>query len=338
MGKKSSPSVVILAIESSCDDTSIAVLRDGEVLSNIVSSQIAHKDLGGVIPELASRKHLEKIDYVMDAALSESGLSLKDLTAIGVTAGPGLLGSLLVGLSYAKGLSLQLDIPLVEVNHMHAHILAHFIDDPKPSFPFLCLTVSGGHTQIVKISSVSEMEILGETRDDAAGEAFDKIGKMLGLDYPSGPQVDKLAQEGQAIYDFPISNIPAYDYSFSGLKTAVKYFLRDEIKKDKSFIAKHLKDICASVQAIIVKTLMQKLISASEDSGILEVGIAGGVSANSGLRQALKVTAVERSWNAYIPQISYTTDNAAMVAISAYYKYLGSQYADLSLTPFTRGF
>ncbi len=328
----------ILAIESSCDDTSVAILKDRKLLSNIVSSQWNHKDLGGVIPELASRKHLEQIDVVMEAALAKANISLEEVSAIAVTAGPGLLGSLLVGVSYAKGLALRQSIPLIQVNHMHAHILAHFIDEPYPAFPFICLTVSGGHTQIVRLESPFEMELIGQTRDDAAGEAFDKIGKMLGLEYPSGAIIDRLAQEGKPRFDFPIADIPNLDFSFSGLKTAVKYFLRAEVKKDADFIQKNKADICASVQDVIVKTLMQKLILAAERENIKEIGIAGGVSANSGLRKALEETAQLRGWKAYIPQISYTTDNAAMIAISAFFKFQNSDFSDLDLKPFTRGF
>ena len=331
-------SVIILAIETSCDDTSIALMCDGKILSNIVSSQLAHKDLGGVIPEIASRKHLEQIDFVMTQALTEGRVDLHDIQAIAVTTGPGLLGSLLVGLSFAKGLAIRLQVPLIEVNHMHAHILAHFIDNPVPKFPFLCLTVSGGHTQIVRVMSPSVMEILGQTRDDAAGEAFDKIGKMLGLDYPAGPQIDKLAQKGKIIYDFPIADVPDYDYSFSGLKTAVKYFLKDQLKADENFIRHHIPDICASVQATIVKTLMLKLIKASEDTGITELGIGGGVSANRSLRQAIIDYADNNNCQAYIPQIAYTTDNAAMIAMVGHFKYLNQDFADLTLNAYARGF
>lgn len=327
----------LLAIESSCDDTSVSIIKDAEILSNVVSSQIDHTKYGGVIPELASRKHLNNINIVVKEALGKSKIKTEDIDAIAVTRGPGLLGSLLVGLSFAKGLALNLNKPLIEIHHMQAHILAHFIDEPRPEFPFLCLTVSGGHTQIVQVDDYFDMKILGETRDDAAGEAFDKVGKMIGLDYPAGPIIDKLAQDLVPTLTFPIADVPDLDFSFSGLKTAVLYFLRKEIARDPNYIQTNLSNICASVQHNIVATLTQKLIKASHATGITRIGIAGGVSANSGLRHKLSELSVSENWQVYRPAIKYTTDNAAMIAIAGHYKYLAGDFASIDMIPFAKG-
>lgn len=327
---------LILAIESSCDDTSAAVIDNGQVLSNVTARQVVHGKYGGVVPELASRQHQIHIMPVVEQALDNAGKNLLELDAIGYTRGPGLMGSLLVGSSFAKGLSLSLDIPLVEVHHMQAHVLAHFIEDPKPSFPFLCLTVSGGHTQIVRIDSPLKMTVLGKTLDDAAGEAFDKTGKMLGLPYPAGPVIDKLAREGKPRFTFSKPRIEALDFSFSGLKTSIRYFLRDQVKENPDFIEQNLADICASVQKTIVDVLMDKMIKAAEATGITEMAIAGGVSANSGLRETFEAVAAERGWNTYVPAFEYCTDNAGMIAMAAHFNYLDGQIGDLAATPVTR--
>jgi len=326
-------SPLILAIESSCDDTSAAIIREGEVLSNLVASQSVHKHYGGVVPELASRTHHQQIVPVVDASLKESGVKKEQLDAIAFTQGPGLLGSLLVGCSFAKGLALSLDIPLISVNHMEAHVLAHFVEEPRPTFPFLCLTVSGGHTQIVKVNNPLDMIVIGETRDDAAGEAFDKVGKYLGLEYPAGPIIDRLAQDGDPIYYFSKPKIEGLGFSFSGLKTGVLYFLRDQIKKDPDFIQNNLNDICASVQDTIVAILMDKLESASVQEGISEIGIAGGVSANSVLRRALTNRSESLGWHTYVPSIKYCTDNAGMIAMAAHYKYEQGLFSDQTVSP-----
>lgn len=327
----------ILAIESSCDDTSAAVLRDGVVLSNIISSQAIHAQYGGIVPEVASRMHQENISLVVDAALKKAAVSLNDLNAIACTAGPGLMGSLTVGLSFAKAMALSLNIPFISVNHMRAHVLSHFIDEPRPSFPFLCLTVSGGHTQIVLVRSYHDMEVLGQTMDDAAGEAFDKAGKMLGLPYPAGPLIDKLAREGQPVYPFPIPQISGLDFSFSGLKTAILYFLRDESRKDPDFIKKNLNNICASVQHTIVEILSRKMEYAYQLHGITEIGIAGGVAANSGLRNKLTALGDVYGWNLYFPAMQYCTDNAGMIAMAGYFQYLNGAFSPLDTSPFVRG-
>ncbi|MBN9484327.1 MAG: tRNA (adenosine(37)-N6)-threonylcarbamoyltransferase complex transferase subunit TsaD [Bacteroidetes bacterium] len=330
-------SINILAIESSCDDTSAAVLKDGVVLSNLVATQKVHELYGGVVPEMASRAHMQNIIPVVDVALKQAGVDKKDINAVAFTQAPGLIGSLLVGACFAKSYAQALNIPLISVHHMQAHVLAHFIEDPKPQFPFLCLTVSGGHTQVVLCRSHLDMEVLGETIDDAAGEAFDKVAKMLGLPYPGGPMVDKLAKEGNPhAFQFPLSDMKGYDFSFSGLKTAVLYFLQNERKKDPDFAEKNMKDICASVQHTIIKMLLNKLKKAAKELGINQVGIAGGVSANSGLRQALTDTGKEMGWDVYIPKFEYCTDNAAMIGITGYYKYLKSDFADLSISPTAR--
>ncbi len=323
----------ILAIESSCDDTGAAIFHGSQLLSNLTANQKVHEQYGGVVPELASRKHEEHIIPVVDQALAQAGIDVTQLDAIAFTVGPGLLGSLLVGCSFAKTLAMSLDIPLITVNHMEAHIMAHFIEDPKPQFPFLCLTVSGGHTQLIIVHDFHEMEILGETRDDAAGEAFDKIGKYLGLSYPAGPIIDKLAKEGKPKYKFPKPNLKGYEFSYSGLKTAVLYFLRDQKKLNPDFIQDNLSDVCCSVQSVIVQSLMDKVIKASNEYGINRITIAGGVSANSGLRKALENHTDEKEWDTYIPKIDYCTDNAAMIGIAAYYKYLKEDFATLDITP-----
>lgn len=329
-------SVTILAIESSCDDTSIAIIKDDAILVNKVASQAIHEKYGGIVPEVASRQHLVNIVPLLDQALTESELGMSDLDAIACTRGPGLLGSLLVGVSFAKSLALSMDIPLIEVNHMQAHVLAHFIDDPVPEFPFLCLTVSGGHTQIVLIKDHLDMEVLGQTRDDAAGEAYDKSGKMLGLPYPAGPLVDKHAKKGKPIYPFPEPNIPGLDFSFSGLKTAIKYFLRDSLKENPKFIEENLNDICASIQSRINTILVNKIKAAASQTGITQISIAGGVSANSGLRSLMTNTAAEMGWDLYIPQFQYCTDNAGMIAKVASYKFANGDFASLEIRPEAR--
>lgn len=327
----------ILAIESSCDDTSAAVIQDGVVLSNLIATQKVHEQYGGVVPEMASRAHMQKIVPVVDVALKNAGIDKKDIHAVAFTQAPGLIGSLLVGACFAKSFAQALNVPLIDVHHMQAHVLAHFIEDPKPEFPFLCLTVSGGHTQIVLCRSHLDMEVLGETIDDAAGEAFDKVAKMLGLPYPGGPMVDKLAKEGNPTkFSFPLSDMKDYDFSFSGLKTAVLYFLQNEKKKDPDFVANNLNDICASVQHTIITMLLKKLKKAAKELKINHVGIAGGVSANSGLRTALTETGAQLGWQVYIPKFEYCTDNAAMIGITGYYKYLQGKFADLSVSPTAR--
>lgn len=322
----------ILAIESSCDDTSASVICDGKVLSNIVSVQTAHAEYGGVVPELASREHQLHIVPVVDTALKEANIDKSMLNAIAFTKGPGLLGSLIVGVTFAKSLALSLDIPMVDVHHMHAHVLAHFAEEPYPKFPFLCLTVSGGHTQIIKVNAPLDMEILGQTIDDAAGEAFDKAGKMLGLPYPAGPLVDKHAQKGEAIYPFSRSKVGDLNFSFSGLKTSILYFLRDQIKKQPDFVTKELNNICASVQAAVIDMLMIKIERAAKQTGIKEIAIAGGVSANSGLRAAITSRASDLGWEAYIPAFQYCRDNAAMIGIAGYFKYLKGEFVDQNVT------
>lgn len=326
----------LLAIESSCDDTSAAVMRDGQLLSNITATQKVHEQYGGVVPEVASRAHQVHIVPVVTAALKEAGLEASDLDGIAFTRGPGLMGSLLVGVSFVKGLALAHALKLLEVNHIQAHVLAHFIDDPKPQFPFLCLTVSGGHTQIVIVRNYLDMEIIGTTIDDAAGEAFDKTGKLLGLDYPAGPIIDRLAKEGEARFSFNKPQIEGLDFSFSGLKTSILYFLKKELKSNANFIKENLKDLCASVQQCIVEILIEKIELAARNTGIKEIAIAGGVSANSGLREALSQKALEQDWNTYIPKIAYCTDNAAMIAMTGHYKWEQGQFTNQSVTPLAR--
>lgn len=327
----------LLAIESSCDDTSAAVICDGRMLSNIIASQAIHAQYGGIVPEVASRMHQENIAVVVDAAIRQSNISLSALDAIACTAGPGLMGSLTVGLSYAKAMALSLGIPFISVNHMRAHVLSHFIDEPRPPFPFLCLTVSGGHTQIVLVKSGTDMEVLGQTLDDAAGEAFDKSGKILGLPYPAGPLIDRLAKEGKPVYSFPIPQVDGLDFSFSGIKTAILYFIRDEVKKDPTFIETHLQDICASIQHVIVEILVRKLSLAVQLHNISHIGIAGGVAANSGLRTRLTETGKEQGWNLYFPAMQYCTDNAGMIAMAGYFQFLDGHFSTLDIKPFVRG-
>ena len=325
--------ITILGIESSCDDTSASIIQDGFVLSNVVANQSIHESYGGVVPELASRAHQQNIIPVIHQAITQSGITKDDISAVAFTRGPGLLGSLLVGVSFAKSFALAKNIPLIDVNHMQGHILAHFIKEKNqenisPNFPFLCLTVSGGHTQIVKISDHLSFELLGETLDDAAGEAFDKSAKILGFPYPGGPLIDKHAKEGNPIaYTFGKPKVDGLNFSFSGLKTSILYFIQRNTKEDPNFISKNLNDICASIQHSIVTILIEKLKNASEETGINEVCIAGGVSANSGLRTALKETGKSLNWKTYIPDFSYCTDNAAMIAITAYYKYLNKEFS-----------
>lgn len=335
--------VRLLGIESSCDDTSAAVLEDTYIYSNVISGQEVHKNYGGVVPELASRAHQQHIIPVVDQALKKAGISKDQVDAVAFTQGPGLLGSLMVGTSFAKAFALGRDIPLIGVNHLQAHILSHFIKDPvekehtEPGFPFLCLLVSGGHTQLTIVRDYLDMEVIGETIDDAAGEAFDKCGKIMNLPYPSGPVIDKKAREGDPhAFEFTRPNISDLNYSFSGLKTAFLYFLRDRVKENQDFIHDHFSDLCASLQYTIVDILMDKLIRASETTGIKEIAIAGGVAANSGLKQALHDAAREYGWNVYIPRFEYTMDNAAMIAIVGYYKYMRGEFEDLDAVPSAR--
>ena len=327
---------IILGIESSCDDTSASICIDGKILSNIIANQLVHQNYGGVVPELASRVHQQNIVPAVQEAISKAKIHKNDIDAVAFTRGPGLLGSLLVGTSFAKAFALANKLPLIEVNHMQAHILAHFID-AKPAFPFLCLTVSGGHTQIVLVKDYFDMEIIGQTTDDAAGEAFDKTAKILGLPYPGGPLIDKFAKEGNPnAFKFPEPQIPAFDFSFSGLKTSILYFVRDQVKADPDFIGNNMNDICASVQNRIVTILLNKLKKAAGEYKINRVAIAGGVSANSGLRTGLNNTAAELGWEVFIPQFQYCTDNAGMIAIAGYYKYLKKDFVGQDVTPQAR--
>ncbi|GEO09109.1 tRNA (adenosine(37)-N6)-threonylcarbamoyltransferase complex transferase subunit TsaD [Segetibacter aerophilus] len=330
-------STTILAIESSCDDTGAAVCIDGEILSNIIASQKIHEQYGGVVPELASRAHMQNIVPVVDVALQKANVQLSQLDAVAFTQAPGLIGSLLVGAQFAKSLALSLQKPLITVHHMQAHVLANLIDEPRPSFPFLCLTVSGGHTQIVLCESPYDMKVIGETIDDAAGEAFDKSAKLLGLPYPGGPLIDKYAKEGNSTrYPFPEPNIPGLNFSFSGLKTSILYFLQAEKNKNNNFVEENLRDICASIQQRIVTILLNKLQKASKETGIKNVCIAGGVSANSGLRNGLTELGKRLGWQTFIPKFEYCTDNAGMIAITAYYKYLKKDFADITVSPTAR--
>lgn len=324
---------ILLAIESSCDDTSAAVIRDGEVLSNVVSSQKVHELYGGVVPEVASRQHHIDILPVVKAALSKAAVDKQELDAIAFTRGPGLMGSLLVGVNFAKGMALSLDIPMIEVHHMHAHVLAHFAEAPSPTFPFLCLTVSGGHTQIVKVNAYNEMLVLGSTIDDAAGEAFDKIGKMIGLGYPAGPEIDRRSKLGVPKFSFAEPHMPGLDFSFSGFKTSVLYFLQAEMRKNENFVTENLNDICASVQHAIIHILMKKLKKAIAETRIDQVAIAGGVAANSGLRQALAELSTETNCKVFIPSFQYCTDNAGMIGIAAYYKYNDGLFVSHDVAP-----
>lgn len=326
----------ILAIESSCDETSAAIIQEGKVLSNHIATQKVHERYGGVVPEMASRAHMQNIIPVVDIAIKDANISLSDITAVAFTQAPGLIGSLLVGSCFAKSFAQARNLPLIAVHHMQAHVLAHFID-AQPPFPFLCLTVSGGHTQIVLCKDYLDMEILGETIDDAAGEAFDKVAKMLGLPYPGGPLVDKYAQQGDPLkFKFSMSEMKDLDFSFSGVKTSILYFLQREKKNDPDFIEKNLVDICASAQYTIISMLMAKLKKAAKLHNIKHVGIAGGVSANSGLRTALKEAGEKYGWTTYIPKFEYCTDNAAMIGITGYHKYLKGQFTDLSVSPTAR--
>lgn len=333
---------IILGIESSCDDTSAAVLVGHKLLSNVIASQAVHTAYGGVVPELASRAHEQNIVPVVSEAIRRAGITAQDLDAIAFTRGPGLLGSLLVGTNFAKGLSLSLGIPMVEVNHLHAHVLAHFIEEEgeehqSPEFPFLCLLVSGGNSQIILVRSASDMEIIGQTIDDAAGEAFDKCAKVMGLGYPGGPVVNRLANEGNPkAFAFSKPNVPGYDYSFSGLKTSFLYTLRDELEKNPNFIEERKADLCASLQATVIDILMKKLRQAAKDLSIRQVAVAGGVSANTGLRDAFHDHARRYGWKVFIPKFAYTTDNAAMVAMNGYFSYIDGKRTELDAVPFAR--
>ena len=329
--------ISILAIESSCDETSASIIVNGKVLNNIVATQSVHEKYGGVVPELASRAHQENLIPVVHEALSTAGISKKELAAIAVTRGPGLMGSLLVGVSFAKAFAKALDIPLIDVNHMQAHVLAHFIAEPRPNFPFICLTVSGGHTQLVLVKDHLTMELIGETQDDAVGEAFDKTAKLLGLPYPGGPVLDRYAKEGNPkAFTFPVTRMPGLNYSFSGIKTAVLYFLRDRLEENPNFITENLPDLCASIQYTLVEMLLIKLKEAMKEYGITEVAIAGGVSANSGLRAALSALSQRKGWTLYVPEFEYCTDNAAMIAMAAHFKYLRGDFVGYDIAPLAK--
>ncbi|MGM0478284.1 MAG: tRNA (adenosine(37)-N6)-threonylcarbamoyltransferase complex transferase subunit TsaD [Bacteroidota bacterium] len=336
----SNKDIIILGIESSCDDTSAAILKNEAILSNRIAGQEVHREYGGVVPELASRAHQQNIVPVVESAVQTAGITKNEIDAVAFTRGPGLLGSLIVGTSFAKAFALGMQIPMVEVNHMKAHILAHFIDDPereKPNFPFICLTVSGGHTQLVVVNDYDDMEVVGTTKDDAAGEAFDKTAKLLGLPYPGGPIIDQYAREGDPTrITFSKSTVPNFDFSFSGLKTNVLQVLQKAQKKDPQFVQDHMKDICASVQSTIMDMLFDKLIKAMQHFNIQEVAIAGGVSANSALRQRLQETGQRHGWKTHIPRFEYCTDNAAMVAIAGRYEYLNGHFADQSVSASAR--
>ncbi|WP_181305417.1 tRNA (adenosine(37)-N6)-threonylcarbamoyltransferase complex transferase subunit TsaD [Rufibacter sp. XAAS-G3-1] len=324
----------ILAIESSCDETSASVIQNGRVLSNIVATQAIHEQYGGVVPELASRAHQQNIIPVVSQALQRANIAKSQLDAVAFTRGPGLLGALLVGCSFAKSFALGLNLPLIEVNHMQAHILAHFIDAPQPNFPFLCLTVSGGHTQIVLVRSHLDMEVLGQTTDDAVGEAFDKSAKLLGLPYPGGPMLDKIAATGNPNrFSFPIVNMEGYDFSFSGIKTSILNFVKKNTAAEPDFVQHNLPDICASIQWALIQTLLKKLVLAAKEQNIKEIAIAGGVSANSGLRATLQEYAQKHNWNVYLPAFEYCTDNAAMIAMAAHYQYLAGDFTTQYASP-----
>lgn len=335
-------SVIILGIESSCDDTSAAVIKDGYLLSNVVSSQAVHEAYGGVVPELASRAHQQNIVPVVHEALKRAGVTKEELGAVAFTRGPGLMGSLLVGVSFAKGFARSLNIPLIDVNHLNGHVLAHFIkaedeENRQPNFPFLCLLVSGGNSQIILVKAYNDMEILGQTIDDAAGEAIDKCSKVMGLGYPGGPIIDKLARQGNPkAFTFSKPHIPGLDYSFSGLKTSFLYSLRDWLKEDPDFIEHHKVDLAASLEATVVDILMDKLRKAAKEYKIKEVAVAGGVSANNGLRNAFREHAEKYDWDIFIPKFSYTTDNAAMIAITGYFKYLDRDFCSIDLPAYSR--
>ena len=335
-------SVTILGIESSCDDTSSSVIRDGVMLSNVIASQAVHEAYGGVVPELASRAHQQNIIPVVAEAIKRAGIDKSELSAVAFTRGPGLMGSLLVGTSFAKGFAASLDIPMIEINHLQAHVLAHFIketpeDDHAPSFPFLCLLVSGGNSQIIKVNAYNDMEVIGQTIDDAAGEAFDKCAKVMGLPYPGGPIIDRLAKEGNPErFTFNKPQIPGLDYSFSGLKTSFLYFLRDELKNNPDFIQDNLNDLCASLQKTVIDILMSKLKKAAKQTGIKQIAIGGGVSANSALQKAVHDEAARSGWEVFIPRLGFSLDNAGMVAVTGYYKYLAGQFIGLDAAPFAR--
>jgi N6-L-threonylcarbamoyladenine synthase len=341
-GKSIKMSITIIGIESSCDDTSCAVIRDRVLLSNVIASQAVHEAYGGVVPELASRAHQQNIVPVVAEAIKRAGITRQELTAIAFTRGPGLLGSLLVGTSFAKGLSVSWGIPIIEVNHLQAHVLAHFIkqtpdDDNHPTYPFLCLLVSGGNSQIIKVNAYNDMEVIGQTIDDAAGEAFDKCAKVMGLGYPGGPVVNLLANQGNAhAFAFSKPHIPGYDYSFSGLKTSFLYTLRDALKENSCFVEQNKKDLCASLQKTVIDILMDKLRKAVKDLNIKEVAVAGGVSANSGLRDAFLDHSKQFGWKTHLPPNAFTTDNAAMVAITGYYKYMDKEFCPMDAIPYAR--
>jgi N6-L-threonylcarbamoyladenine synthase len=328
---------IILGIESSCDETSASVCVDGEILSNVIANQTIHEAYGGVVPELASRVHQQNIIPAVQQAIFNAKVSKNAIDAVAFTRGPGLLGSLLVGVSFAKSFALALNKPLIEINHMQGHVLAHFIGDHKPQFPFLCLTVSGGHTQIVLVKDYFDMEIIGQTTDDAAGEALDKTSKVLGLPYPGGPLIDKYARLGNPdAYKFPEPQIPGFDFSFSGLKTSIMYFIRDNVKANPNFLQENMTDICASVEKRVVTILLNKLKRAATEYGIKDIALAGGVSANTGLREGLQQLAQQQGWNAFIPKFEYCTDNAAMIAIAGYYKYLKGEFVGQDIAPLAR--
>lgn len=327
----------ILAIESSCDETSAAVIINGKVKSNLIATQAIHRAYGGVVPELASRAHQQNIVPVVMEALKEAQITTKELDAIAFTRGPGLLGALIVGTAFAKSLALSLEIPLIEVNHMQAHVLAHFIEEPTPKFPFLCLTVSGGHTQIVLVKDYLEMEVIGTTQDDAVGEAFDKTAKILGLPYPGGVEIDKLAQTGTVQdYGLPKVDLPNLDFSFSGLKTAILYYIRKQEQKNPNFIKENINDICATIQHTLVQTLLRKIVQAAEQEGINQIAIAGGVSANSELRKEITKLGEQNNWDIFIPKMEYCTDNAAMIAMAAHYKFLKKEFTNQTVAPLAR--
>jgi len=329
--------MVLLAIESSCDETSAAVMVNGELKSNIISTQLIHTEWGGVVPELASREHQKAIIPVVQEALQKANINKNDLNAIAFTRGPGLLGALLVGTSFAKALALSLNIPLIEVNHMQAHVLAHFIEEPKPTFPFLCLTVSGGHTQLVWVTSPLQMEVIGETQDDAVGEAFDKTAKLIGLPYPGGPLIDKLAKEGNPNkFLFSLGEMPGLNFSFSGIKTAILYFLQKETQKNPNFIEENKADICASVQKTLIDMLLRKVKKAMKEKQCNQIAIAGGVSANSGLRSSLQELGAELGWEVFIPAFQYCTDNAGMIAMAGHFKYEAGEFTDQDVAPLAR--
>ena len=329
--------MILLAIESSCDETSAAIMVDGELKSNVISTQLIHSEWGGVVPELASRAHQKSIIPVVQEALQKANINKNDLNAIAFTRGPGLLGALMVGTSFAKSLALSLDIPLIEVNHMQAHVLAHFIEEPRPQFPFLCLTVSGGHTQLVWVEGPLNMQIIGETQDDAVGEAFDKTAKLIGLPYPGGPLIDKLAKEGNPDkYTFPMGEMPGLDFSFSGIKTAILYFLQKEVKLNPNFIEENKADICASVQKTLIEILLRKVKKAMREKNCSSIAIAGGVSANSGLRKRLQELGEENHWEVFIPAFSYCTDNAGMIAMAGHFKFEAGEFCGQDVSPLAR--